>query len=67
MSWTKPQLLPVLPLTRKIIGSAQESVKNQSIERAVIEEKTLSVVGTKLSIQKDIIPLTLSYDKNTEK
>ena len=45
----------------KNFGSAQESVKDESFEKVLIKEKTLSIVGTKLCMKKDIIPLTLSY------
>ena len=67
MSWTKPHFAQYFHELEKIVCSAQESVKNKSIEKALMEEKTLSTVETKFSIQKDIIPLTLPYGKNTKK
>lgn len=51
----------------KNLGDAQESVKKKFLEKALIDEKLLSISGTKLSLENDVIPLTLSYGENKKK
>ena len=46
-----------LHMLEKNLGNVLDSVK-KILEKALMEEKLLSVTGTKLSLEYDVIPLT---------
>ena len=48
----------------KNLGDVQDSVKKKFIEKVLMEKKLPSIIGTKLSLENDVITLTLSYGKN---